>query len=667
MSVSNDSTGTIDNGRALLSSTFLDFCVKVRNNDPSILQELGKPFKIRCVCERERIELADALLENTSVTYLELARGKCTKRFAEAIAKYVRTSTRLQHICWNRDWDSVIDDREVVLRQREEMFSCFLPAIQGSTSLKELHMELHPRGGPSNLAFENMLTHTQTLRSLSLRIPPRQIDAAAVSSGLKKNTTLREFTLNVSRGATTVSLILTGLRDHPLLRRLCLHEHVVNLSGLETLLLSDNSQITELEIDRLYGSLPLIGLTLALQALARRPTLTRLRLRCCPLGRKEAKLLRLALCKIPSLQSLVLTDGTLGRAALEELAPALCHNMSIEVLDLSSNSLDDMESANILRDILFSNKTLTALNLSANTFGNMPGAVDCIADEMGSNPALLKIDLSYCALKDAGVSILAKALGLKNATLQKLTLDNNSITSMGFGVLLGTIEQNSHHITDLELQRNSIGNAGACLLARSLGNNALPNLKRLSLSYCNVGGYGFIALVSALEQNTSLLQLNLRTHNGFSERAFLTLADSLSKNKVLQRVDLTWCRDLASAMPLLLVGLRKNTSLLRFDVVDYAPSVVPPTGESTARCTGGWMQEMERLGYRNRFLPLIREPKERLPPRGVWTRALARAALFPDVIFEVLRSKPNLVPSTDTGAGVKEVVEDTGVPKKRDE
>jgi hypothetical protein len=31
-----------DNGRALLSPTFLDFCIKVRKNDLSILPELGK-------------------------------------------------------------------------------------------------------------------------------------------------------------------------------------------------------------------------------------------------------------------------------------------------------------------------------------------------------------------------------------------------------------------------------------------------------------------------------------------------------------------------------------------------------------------------------------------------------------------------------------------------
>jgi hypothetical protein len=76
------------------------------------------------------------------------------------------------------------------------------------------------------------------------------------------------------------------------------------------------------------------------------------------------------------------------------------------------------------------------------------------------------------------------------------------------------------------------------------------------------------------------------------------------------------------------------------------------------------MQEMERLGYRNRFLPLMCAPTETLPPLGVWPHALARAAILPDVIFEVLRSKPSLMPSEDTGGG-KEATEDISVPKKR--
>jgi Ran GTPase-activating protein (RanGAP) involved in mRNA processing and transport len=669
MSVSNDSTDirTIDDGRPLLSPTFLEFCDKVRNNDPSILPEAGRPFKIRRMCEREGIELAGALLENTCVTYLELEMSKYTASSAATMAKYVRTSKHLQRIriLWNG-------------QGCEEILCCFLPAIQESMSLKELHMELRLVNGPSNVAFENMLAHTQSLQSLSLRCPDgllvEETAVAAARSGLKNNITLRELTLDVSRSAMTVSPFLTSLGDDPLLRKLCVRGHAVDLTELETLLLSDNSKITELEIHRSYGGLPIVGLTGVLQALGLHPALTELRLYGCPIDREKASLLRVVLCTITSLHTLVFTYITLGSAGLAELAPALYRNTSIKVLDISRNNLMDLESTGLLRDILRSNKTITTLDLTGNTFGRTTGAVECIAEGLGSNSTLLNIDLSSCAVGDGGVSTLAQNLGsrnttlqkltLGNTTLQKLTLGNNAIGDTGVGVLLETMEQSSNRIRDLDLRYNIlIGIEGAILLARSLGNNALSNLTRLSLSQCGIGDDGFVALMSALEQNKSLLHLDLPNSHGYSERAYGALAESLPEIKVLQQVDLSWCRGLASAMPLLLAGLRKNTSLFRFQVANCTPSSVPPTPEETAKCASGWMQETERLGYRNRFRALIRAPKERLPPRGLWHHALARFAELPDVVFDALRSKPKLVPSEDTED--KEAAEDTGNPKKR--
>jgi hypothetical protein len=648
------STGTIDDGTALLSPTFLEFCAKVRNNDPSILPAPGMAFAIRDLSEREHMELAYALMENKSVTYLQLDMEKYTKSSAEAMAECVRTSKRLQRIrLFQPEYGSNYG-------YREDSLCCFLLAIQESASLKELHIDFRLIGGPPNLALENMLTHTQSLRSLSLICPGgllEDIVVAAARSGLKKNTTLRELTLEFPYDTTTVSPILTSLRDHPLLQRLCLRGRAVNLTGLETLLLSDNSGITELEIRKTYGGQPMLGLSRVLQALGRRPTLTKLGLHGCPLDRDEARLLRMALCNIQSLQSLVLTGGTLESAGLAELAPALYHNTTIKVLDMSENKLNDMESAETLSDILHSNKTITTLDLSESTFGKTTGAIECITDGLGSNSTLMEIHLTLCALGDDGVSALERNLGSRNTTLEKLNLKYNRITSTGVGVLLETMEHSSQHITILDLENNHIGNEGASLLARALGNNALPNLRRLSLGYCDIGDDGFVALTLALEQNKSLLQIDWRGNYDVGERAFLALAKSLPEIKVLQRINLRWCTGLASAMPLLLEGLRENTSLFRIQVANCGPALVPPRTEETARCAGGWMQEMERLGYRNRFRPLIRAPKERLPPLGVWPHALSRAAILPDVIFEVLCSKPNLVPSEDMKA-----TEDTGIP-----
>jgi Ran GTPase-activating protein (RanGAP) involved in mRNA processing and transport len=277
-----------------------------------------------------------------------------------------------------------------------------------------------------------------------------------------------------------------------------------DLTGLETLLLSDTSSITEHDIHRYNVGPRIIGLPHVLQALARHPTLTKLRLRRCPLDRGNARLLQTALCNIRSLQSLDLSYNTLGSTGLAELAPALYHNTSIKVLDISWNRLDDMESAEILRDILCSNKTMTALDLSYNRFGLTIGAVACIADGLDSNSTLLKIDLSMCALGDVGVSTLAQTLGSWNTTLHKLSLLHNFTTSTGVGVLHETTERNSHHITDLELDENIIGDEGASPLARYLGNDALPNLTRLSLSNCEIDDDGFIALVTALKETGAL-------------------------------------------------------------------------------------------------------------------------------------------------------------------
>jgi hypothetical protein len=90
----NDSTSTTSDGDSL-SSEFLELCFKVWKDDPSVLPAPGKPFKIRHLSEREGMELADALLENNSVTYLQLEdTKKYTKSSVEAMPEYARTSCK---------------------------------------------------------------------------------------------------------------------------------------------------------------------------------------------------------------------------------------------------------------------------------------------------------------------------------------------------------------------------------------------------------------------------------------------------------------------------------------------------------------------------------------------------------------------------------------------
>jgi hypothetical protein len=77
--------------------------------------------------KRERLPSAGSTYEWNMLNLLS---------FAEAIGQVRAYQQALAPHRWNGDWGG--DDQE--LRHREEILCCFLPAIQESTSLKDLHI-----------------------------------------------------------------------------------------------------------------------------------------------------------------------------------------------------------------------------------------------------------------------------------------------------------------------------------------------------------------------------------------------------------------------------------------------------------------------------------------------------------------------------------------------
>jgi hypothetical protein len=96
-------------------------------------------------------------------------------------------------------------------------------------------------------------------------------------------------------------------------------------------------------------------------------------------------------------------------------------------------------------------------------------------------------------------------------------------------------------------------------------------------------------------------------------------------------------------MPSLIKGLRKNTSLVQVDIVGCSPLIFPLTAANMNEFAGGWMQEVQAVGYRNRFRPLVCASVDTAPPLGLWSPALSKVAALPDALFYLLRSKPSLV------------------------
>jgi Ran GTPase-activating protein (RanGAP) involved in mRNA processing and transport len=368
------------------------------------------------------------------------------------------------------------------------------------------------------------------------------------------------------------------------------------------------------------------------QQLRRSTAVTNLAVDGSVLSRKNVQQLKAVLRQNTVLESLELTLCGLGSAGLAEIAPVLYRNTSIKVLDLIGNGLDDIESANVLRELIRRNKTITSLCIACNAFGCNAAAVRSIADGVRHNTTLHQLDLRFCGLDDQGISVLANALAVRNDSTLDLNLEYNEITSVGVRTLVDDSVEAVETITKLCLSSNPIRSEGATILADALGRNAVPSLKRLHLASCLIEDNGFVALVSALEQNTSLQSLDLK-YNHFGERGYMALAKSLPNIKGLEQINITQNTSFQSnTLPLLLEGFRNNTSLVE---VTFGLSGAP----------ADFLHEMKFLGQRNRITPLLNASS----PLGIWSRALAKVATSPDVLFHVLRNKPKLVGSAARG------------------
>jgi hypothetical protein len=219
-------------------------------------------------------------------------------------------------------------------------------------------------------------------------------------------------------------------------------------------------------------------------------------------------------------------------------------------------------------------------------------------------------------------------------------------------------------ITELDLRLDDgVGIEAASFLVDALGRNALPHLARLLLcnnsSIGDDGEDGLVDFASALEQNETLTELTLTLSRLLlsKTRRWLNLTcviAAISAGEVLPPLRTVF--QIASAVPLLLEGLRENTSLVQVNITGCPFHVFPPV--DTSRCGGGWMQAMQFLGYQNRVLPLVRAHVETPPPLGLWSHVLAKVATLADVLSYVLRAKPKLVPSVDAE-------EDTSKKRKR--
>ena len=126
---------------------------------------------------------------------------------------------------------------------------------------------------------------------------------------------------------------------------------------------------------------------------------------------------------------------------------------------------------------------------------------------------------------ETAVAVLAAVLEA-NTTLTNLDLQGNNIGPAGAESLATALKTNTT-LTNLDLSYNNIGSAGAESLATALKTNT--TLTNLNLSLNNIGPAGAESLATALKTNTTLKQLILGHGNDISESVYKKINDELGK------------------------------------------------------------------------------------------------------------------------------------------
>jgi Ran GTPase-activating protein (RanGAP) involved in mRNA processing and transport len=211
----------------------------------------------------------------------------------------------------------------------------------------------------------------------------------------------------------------------------------------------------------------------------------------------------------------------------------------LEYLDLSFNTGLGSEGGMKLAESLTTNTRLK--HLLINSCGLDLSTLIHIISSLEGNYAIetLEIDRPLIQSKEDEESDHLSRIIEKTSTLRKLSLRYSGITDFGAKLMADTLCTN-RSLMCLNLECNRIGTAGAEALATYLiyttGQGLGYGLETLLLSYNVVGNAGCVALAQALETNTSLKHLSLKSNT--IDVALEQLGYALEKNNTLQTLSL---------------------------------------------------------------------------------------------------------------------------------
>ena len=237
-----------------------------------------------------------------------------------------------------------------------------------------------------------------------------------------------------------------------------------------------------------------------------------------------------------SLKRLHLVNIPQKKQDLEKLGHMIKESKSLEMIDLSSNKWVS-DYLDILTKSLIETKSITAVDFSNIYFAEKPFKIFCDALALPPHKRgalkLKSIYLRNCKISNRSFKNLSSAIE-SNKTLEKLDL---SLTEVNQYFLLA-LSKNST-LKSLNISGNTLTQKSFALFLSSLHPNGQFSPEELSIS-CNCCTLAtFQDLFTSLISNKKLLKLDISNSRITDCHKVKTIADYLSKNPNLTKLDLS--------------------------------------------------------------------------------------------------------------------------------
>jgi Ran GTPase-activating protein (RanGAP) involved in mRNA processing and transport len=213
---------------------------------------------------------------------------------------------------------------------------------------------------------------------------------------------------------------------------------------------------------------------------------------------------RTVLCERKNFRRVVIQNSGFGDDDMKVLADILADCKYVKELDLSNNKLT-CSGAGFLADALKANKSITHVNISGNQIGD--DGLSLLAAAIPQHGALATLCADDVNITDEGAVAFVQGIMKLEYThadavhFTKLQLANNQIGSKGAAFIAQLCEMDSH-ITELDLQNNSIDDAAVESIASAL-KSGKTGLRVLLLGDNHITSRGVASLSDAMKATAS--------------------------------------------------------------------------------------------------------------------------------------------------------------------